>query len=324
VGQSRLSGWESGASPIRFLTVGDLEIASLPDAHGSFGTYEELFPSTVDSVWDPWRMKLPELFKGEAWMVPFGAFMARGPRARVLIDTGLGPPPGEQNFMYVRQGWLPQSLEAAGVAPDDVDIVFSTHHHSDHIGWNVKEGRPLFPHARYVNGAAAWDWTLSNRTEDWILAQLTPLVDTGVVDLVEDGAEIAPGMTAIATPGHYPGHMSVLIDSISEPSFWQTSRFTRRRSRTPRSHTPSMSIRTKLRRRGDRSSHASAAPSALFYAATIPAAASADLFAMAGRCTGSRMRHRVRSHGGRRSSMAATRSDRKRRTESGISRSSTR
>ena len=201
------------ASELRFLTVGDLEIVSLPDAIGTFGTYEELFPSTVESVWDPWRMKLPELFKGEAWMVPFGAFLARGSQATVLIDTGLGPPPGEEDFMHVRQGWLPQSLEAAGVAPDDVNIVFSTHHHSDHIGWNVKAGRPLFPHARYVNGAAAWDWTLSNRTEDWILAQLTPLLEAGVADLVENGAEIAPGITAIATPGHYPGHMSVLIDS---------------------------------------------------------------------------------------------------------------
>jgi glyoxylase-like metal-dependent hydrolase (beta-lactamase superfamily II) len=97
--------------------------------------------------------------------VDFGAYAVHSGDTITLVDTGLGPPPGEENFMYRRQGWLPQSLRDAGIAPADVDIVFSTHHHSDHIGWNTIAGRPHFDRARYVSPAESWEWTMANRTE---------------------------------------------------------------------------------------------------------------------------------------------------------------
>ena len=200
----------------RAVTVGEFEIVWLPDARGTFGTYDELFTGAPAGFWQRWRAEFPELFAGNAWMVYFGAFLVRGPRAVVLIDTGLGPPPGEEDFMYDRQGWLPHSLYSVGVARDEIDIVFSTHHHSDHIGWNVHDGTPFFPRARYVSGAEAWEWTLANRTEGFVTEQLIPLLEADVLDLIDDGEKIAPGMMAIATPGHYPGHMSVIVSSDDE------------------------------------------------------------------------------------------------------------
>lgn len=197
---------------VRTVKVGSFEIVSLPDARGSFGTYAELFPSVSARSWGPYKKLYPDLFTGDAWVVPFTSFLVRGPSATVLVDTGLGPDASrEPDFMPDRQGWLPDSLTTADVMVEDIDAVFLTHHHSDHIGWNLYNDRAAFPNARYMTGADAWRWTLENRTESYILDSLLPL--RPAVTLVEDGHEIMPGLTAIATPGHYPGHLALELES---------------------------------------------------------------------------------------------------------------
>ncbi|MGH2805924.1 MAG: MBL fold metallo-hydrolase [Actinomycetota bacterium] len=197
--------------PVRSVRLGDHEIASLPDALGSFGTFEELYPSVPAAAWENYRARFPSLFDGDRWVVPFASFLLRGPGATVLVDTGLGPDGArEPDFMPDRQGWLLDSLADAGAGVDDIDVVFLTHHHTDHIGWNTVDGRPRFSRARYVTGTTAWEWTLANRTEGYIRDLLVPLSD--VLELVEGGVEIAPGVTTIATPGHYPGHLSLDVE----------------------------------------------------------------------------------------------------------------
>ena len=196
---------------MRRVRAGGFEITALVDAHGSFGTYDELFDIPGDRDRREWKASFPELSEGDRWVVPFGAYLVTGGSFTALIDTGVGPPPGEPDFLPDRQGWLPERLSALGISRDDIDLVFLTHHHSDHIGWNVRRSEPFFPKARYVTGREAWTWTLTNRTEEFILGQLLPLEDAGVVDLIDDGTTIASGLQAVSTPGHYPGHLSVRI-----------------------------------------------------------------------------------------------------------------
>ncbi len=141
----------------------------------------------------------------------------------VLIDTGFGAALG---------GALLSNLEGEGIAAEDIDIVIATHGHPDHIGGNVDEaGAPTFANARYVMAQEEWDfWTDTARVEQsipnevvrdvvlgFVEAQMLPLSDQ--YDVIGFEEEITPGVTSIATPGHTPGHMSVLVQS-GEEKLW--------------------------------------------------------------------------------------------------------
>jgi glyoxylase-like metal-dependent hydrolase (beta-lactamase superfamily II) len=136
----------------------------------------------------------------------------------VLIDAGSGA-----NFQPTA-GKLQENLEAAGIAPDVITKVVFTHAHADHL-WGVLDdfddaGR--FPNASYVISAAEWDFWSDPRTAetvpDWLkgMALGTARILKKIEDKVERrkaGDTVAPGLTYTATPGHTPGHMSVMVEN---------------------------------------------------------------------------------------------------------------
>ncbi|MDX3925694.1 MAG: MBL fold metallo-hydrolase [Shinella sp.] len=132
----------------------------------------------------------------------------------VLFDTGLGEG-GRQAGM----GRLTEGLEANGYSADQVTIVVLTHMHGDHIGGLMTGGAPTFKNARYVAGQAEYDfWTSANRVgtpaeqgHQGVLANVKPLAEK--MTFIGDGAEVVPGITAIAAFGHTPGHMIFRVES---------------------------------------------------------------------------------------------------------------
>ncbi|MDT0682714.1 MBL fold metallo-hydrolase [Roseicyclus sp. F158] len=103
------------------------------------------------------------------------------------------------------------ALDAAGMAPSDITHVVITHMHPDHIrGLMTEGGEPVFPDAEYISGRVEAEWWAEN-PNDAYEANIAPLIDR--FTLVEDGAEIAPGITAMAAFGHTPGHMTYMIES---------------------------------------------------------------------------------------------------------------
>jgi glyoxylase-like metal-dependent hydrolase (beta-lactamase superfamily II) len=148
------------------------------------------------------------------------------PTRRIVVDTGLGNDKQGRNVptWNNRNGPYLETMTAAGFAPESIDTVLCTHLHVDHVGWNTRlvDGRwvPTFAQARYVFGKAEYEHWRDNSIEPDKIAvfndSVKPIVDAGKADLVASDARLSDEITLIPTPGHSPGHMSILIQSDGE------------------------------------------------------------------------------------------------------------
>ena len=94
----------------------------------------------------------------------------------------------------------------------DVDVVFLTHLHIDHVGWNADlEGVPLFPRARYVVHEDAFAFAARQDTRPHVRRCILALEDR--FERIPGDVELADGVAAFQAPGHYPGHMAVRLSS---------------------------------------------------------------------------------------------------------------
>ncbi len=133
---------------------------------------------------------------------------------KVLFDNGLG----SAKLYGTDSGILLASLREAGVEPADIDAVVLTHAHSDHCwGTMADDGTPNFPNAvLYLSQAELDYWTADHRDPRMVRGikgfqkHILPLRDRTTV--IRDEDEFLPGIHALATPGHTPGHMAYLFD----------------------------------------------------------------------------------------------------------------
>lgn len=153
----------------------------------------------------------------------FHSFVIRTGRSITVVDTCGGNDknrPNRPRYHMKKHPYL-ERLAAIGVRPEDVDFVLCTHMHGDHVGQNTRlvDGRwqPTFPKAKYLFSHVEWAyWSdAANRrryNEDgYFEDSIQPIIDAGLVQLIEDGWEIDKGISVIQSPGHTPGHMCVLI-----------------------------------------------------------------------------------------------------------------
>lgn len=147
------------------------------------------------------------------------SFVIESEGLRILVDTCVGDRavPGFEG-MRTDPVYLPRMVEA-GFPPESIDVVCCTHLHFDHVGWNTRwDGErwvPTFANARYLFCRAEYDaWMGEPGGFAMNLADtVAPVVDAGLVDLVEPDHRVTSEVGFVPTPGHSPGHMSVLIES---------------------------------------------------------------------------------------------------------------
>jgi glyoxylase-like metal-dependent hydrolase (beta-lactamase superfamily II) len=185
------------------------------DGIGLLGPLDELFPDMSETDWAPSRERYPDLVSGDSWRLPIVCFLVcRGGRT-VLVDTGAGPEGLWTDWMpepESQEKLLPE-LRRNGVEPEDVDLVFLTHVHIDHVGWNAQEdGSPTFPRARYLLHEEAL--AAAHRRAGRVHIDRCVL---GIerLETVGDHEEIGPGLEVVSLPGHDDGHVGLLVGEDS-------------------------------------------------------------------------------------------------------------
>lgn len=194
------------------IAIGDSSLTTVSDG-GLVLPSEFLFaPMPADKVG---AIRKAYGIEGPQLMPECNLALYRDGTRNVLFDVGSGP-----DFMP-SAGKITDSLDAAGLAPEDITHVVFTHAHPDHI-WGLLDDfdEPLFYEASYMMGRKEWDYWWNPATVDEI-AEARVAFAVGAkrrmeaiedaVELFDDGDELLPGISAIASYGHTPGHMAFEI-----------------------------------------------------------------------------------------------------------------
>jgi glyoxylase-like metal-dependent hydrolase (beta-lactamase superfamily II) len=139
----------------------------------------------------------------------------------ILFDVGNGALPREYEQLKTRMpaGNLAARLAQLGHKPEDIDVVVLTHGHPDHIGGLVEGGKPVYPNARYVFGAAEFDFWKKNENvrearkfnRELFVKICEPLAERST--FIKPGDEVVPGIRSVDAAGHSPGLMAFHVES---------------------------------------------------------------------------------------------------------------
>ncbi len=196
------------------VTVGNVEIVSLLDTPFEV-PWQIFFPERSEAGFEPYRELYPDSYGEGRFRTQAGCYAVRSQGQTILCDTGLGP--GPIQFLGGIRGSLLDDMRQKGVPPEDVDIVFFTHLHGDHVGWTLSaNGVPNFQKARHLVPQADWDYFGKMLETNPQMQQVTPLADQGVMELISGEQSLTSEVTTYPTPGHTPGHTSLLISSGGE------------------------------------------------------------------------------------------------------------
>jgi len=196
------------------MNVGNVEIVSLLDTPFEI-PWQIFFPERSESDFEPYRERYPRSYGERGFKTQAGCYAVRSQGQTILCDTGIGP--GPIQFLGGLRGSLLEDMRGKGIPPEGVDTVFFTHLHGDHVGWNLSaNGAPNFPKARHLVPQADWDYFGKMLETNQQMQQVTPLADQGVMDLISGEQTLTSEVTTYPTPGHTPGHTSLLISSADE------------------------------------------------------------------------------------------------------------
>lgn len=203
--------------------LGDFTITALSD-----GTVPQDLPKLLTRT-NPAEIDrlLKQSFLTNPIEISINTFLIDTGDKKILVDTGAG-----ELFGSLGGGKLQESLKAAGYAPNDIDTILLTHIHTDHSGGLVVGGQMMFPKARVYVGQPDIDLWLNpvnaTRSRDdqksfftEAVKTVKPYLDAGKLKSFSGETALFPGITALPTPGHTPGHSFYRVKSKGESiEFW--------------------------------------------------------------------------------------------------------
>jgi glyoxylase-like metal-dependent hydrolase (beta-lactamase superfamily II) len=141
------------------------------------------------------------------FLLEIQAFLIRTPEHTVLVDAGVG-----KN--------LSKNLKSLEVAEEKVDIILLTHAHGDHIGGLLRDGKRVFTNAALYIAKAEYDYWMNEKERGdnarKVFEAYRDKLHTFVPGEWTKSEALLPGIQAIATYGHTPGHTSFLIQSAEK------------------------------------------------------------------------------------------------------------
>src|SRR5260370_9037653 len=201
-------------APQQSISLGAIRITYLPDGEFSIPP-AVLYPQAAAENCSAYA----HLIGNDGRLISnVGAHVIQTDAQTLLVDAGMGPRAVNRDELQcsLRGGELLQSLKQAGLSPGDIDAVFYTHLHPDHVGWTghkVNGKHALtFPRARYFVRREEW-LKFEHPTESRTGVEEALDLLTSRIELIEHGQALPPDVLVQATPGHTPGHSSLVITS---------------------------------------------------------------------------------------------------------------
>ena len=202
--------------------IGQVKITRVVEMQVAGGT-RFLLPQATPEAVAPIDWLAPHFVDANGKLImSIHALIIETPTRKIMVDTCIGNDK-ERNVPGWNKLQLPflADLAKAGYPRETIDTVLCTHLHVDHVGWNTMlvDGQwiPTFPHARYLIADKEFQyWDAGDDKDgfgDIMGDSVRPVYDAGLVDLVDVNARLCDEVSLVPTPGHTPGHISVLIES---------------------------------------------------------------------------------------------------------------
>jgi glyoxylase-like metal-dependent hydrolase (beta-lactamase superfamily II) len=195
------------------MMLGDFEVTPLSD-----GTVDLPVDKLLQQKADKTNAALTKAHLKSPLETSDNAFLINTGSKLILVDTGAGV------FFGPTLGKIQANLKAAGYTPEQVDEVYLTHMHSDHVGGLVAQAKPAFPNAVVRASKSEADHWLNQSAMDKApedgkgsfknaMAALDPYVKAGKFKTFEGDLEVSPGIRAQGGHGHTPGHTTYVVES---------------------------------------------------------------------------------------------------------------
>jgi glyoxylase-like metal-dependent hydrolase (beta-lactamase superfamily II) len=210
------------AGPIRGrTTVGDFDLTILSDGF-YFLDGGAMFGVVPKPLWE----KRAPADEQNRILLGLNTVIVRTGRHTIAIETGIGNKLSDKlRAIYGAKQQLPRAIAAAGIRPEEVDIVINSHLHFDHCGWNTTKTDdgtivPTFPNARYFAHRGEVDHghlQLERDAISYISENYDPLIASGQMTLLDTQPgqieEIVPGISVESFPGHTAQLLGIHIES---------------------------------------------------------------------------------------------------------------
>ena len=216
------------AEHIKHWRIGEVEVARIVEVNAWEDDITMLLPDATPAFVQQFKWLQPHFATPDGKMIlSFQAFVLRSRGKTFMIDTCIGNDRQREFDVFTNmQTSFLADLDTAGFPAAQIDGVLCTHLHFDHVGWNTrKEGDrwvPTFPQARYYFGREEYaPWQHLRETGgyhhvDHLLDSVDPIVQAGLADFIDPDFQLTDEVSLIPTPGHTPGHVSVLIRSAGQ------------------------------------------------------------------------------------------------------------
>ena len=208
--------------------IGKIKVTRIQEV--VFPEFSDVIPAVTQELVKEIKWLFPHFVTADGHLsLSIHSLIVETPTDKLVVDTCIGDSRDRMPMegMHMLSTNYMRDMQAEGYQPEDMDFVLCTHLHVDHVGWNTRlvdeKWVPTFPNAKYIMDKKDLDFwgSIDADTDiDFMQVQrqvfedsLMPVINAGLAQPVDAPSIICDGVRLISTPGHTPGHVSVVLES---------------------------------------------------------------------------------------------------------------